>query len=321
MKIIYARGNLNRKQKYLISTIICQNNNTKFVRKYASSSEAVSQLLNLQNIYNTLSKITEKNIYFPKIIDQKKNYIDFEYIDLPSLELIIEEAIISHQFEKSRNYLLIFKKIVSSIPTKLVDPYKNKGFIDIFDPKKNFDLNSKERCILPGLLDLNLDNLLYNSKNSSIYLIDWEWTYDFPISSNFVLFRSLFYLSYKLQSLITTFCSSNFPCFEVFNNFFIPVAWWNLFSFSQKDIEKFFIYENNFQNSVNSLQVDIDKTIFPNEKKDINKRISLNLNTYVQSLLPQKSLELESFNSKLRFSKEKGKRLKNILNKVKSTFF
>lgn len=328
MKILYTRGNLNRKLQYQVATAIYQSQNNIIVRKYAVNSKAQTHLDNLHNISKSLIKILSKNILLPKMLRYKDNYIEFEYVNLPSLESVIEKTIINHQFKLTKNYLLIFKKILNRVPKKITNPYKDKQFIEIFDPLKNYQTRLKEKCIFPGILDLNLDNLIYDSKYNKIYLIDWEWTYDFPISESFASFRSLFYLSFKLQSLITTFCSIDFPCYEIFDNFYIPKIWWDMFSFSQEDAKKFLFYEFNFQNSVNIIKVDFKKINIFKEKKLINKRVSLNLESYIRSLISQKILdtnnnqvELEGAKKELAQTKIENKNLEKSLNQIKSAKF
>jgi len=303
MKILYVRGNLYRKLKYQVTTIIYQLNDRKVVRKYAGNSKAQPHLLHLKNVKKTLSKILPKNILLPEILDYKSNYIEFEYINLPSLESLIEKTIINHQFELTKDYLHIFKKTLDGLPKKTTNSYENKQFIEIFDPLKNYQSKLKEKCISHGILDLNLDNWIFNSKNNKIYLIDWEWTFDFPISLSFATFRSLFYLSFKLQSLIATFCSIDFPCYEVFDNFYIPKIWWDMFSFSQGDIEKFLFYEYNFQNSVNIIKVDFKKINIFKEKKLVKQQISPNLDSYIQNIISQKLSETEDY--KIEFEQTK----------------
>lgn len=334
MKILYTRGNLNRKLQYQVATTIYQSQNNIIVRKYAVNSKAQTHLENLHNIGKSLTKILSKNILLPKMLRYKDNYIEFEYINLPSLESVIEKAIINHQFELTKNYLLIFKKLLSRFPKKITNPYEDKQFIEIFDPLKNHQTRLKEKCIFPGILDLNLDNLIFDSKNNKIYLIDWEWTYDFPITESFASFRSLFYLSFKLQSLIATFCSIDFPCYEVFDNFYIPKIWWDMFSYSQEDIERFLFYEYNFQNSVDIVKQKYKKVNILKEKKLINQRISLNLDSHIQNLISRKSSpenykdELEQTKRKLEKTKEEieknKKEIQNLvdtLNQIKSSRF
>jgi len=328
MKILYVRGNLYRKLKYQVTTIIYQLNDRIIVRKYAGNPKAQPHLLHLKNVKKTLSKILPKNILLPEILDYKSNYIEFEYINLPSLESLIEKTIINHQFELTKDYLHIFKKTLDGLSKKTTNPYENKQFIETFDPLKNYQSELKEKCISPGILDLNLDNLIFDSKNNKVYLIDWEWTFDFSIPKNFASFRTLFYLSFKFQSLIATFCSIDFLCYEIFDNFFVPKIWWDIFDFTKVDIEKFLYYEFNFQNSVDDVKRDFRKIIAFKDKRLLSKSITPNLDSYIQDIILMKfseaknhETELKKIQNELTHIKYEFERVEGILNHIKSAKF
>lgn len=283
MKILFVRANLSRKPKYQVGVLIYQGGRGKCVRKYLIRTRAQTHLQSLDKKRDIIAETLPKDVLLPEILAIEKAYIDFEYINLPTLELLIEKTILNHSFKSSKEYLIIFKKLLDKLSQIEIDPYKNEQFVKRFDPLKRYQKNIKETCLKSGILDLNLDNILFNAKNKKKYLIDWEWVFNFPIPKEFILFRSLFYLSNKLQSLITTFCCADFPCYEIFNSFYIPKVWFDLFSFTSHDIEKFLFYESNFQNSVNNIKIDPNRIKIFKEKNLLTSRISANLNSYIQN--------------------------------------
>lgn len=332
MKILFSRSNLTRKAKYQILTSIYVNNNKKYCRKLALSSKSFTHL---QNMNKTYLKLKKASIFTPKIINFKKNYIDFEYLPFLTLDSIIEKLIFAHQFDKTKNILNIYISFMSKLKEVKALPYKNKNFTKLFDPHELYNREGEEFCFDKSNLDYNLDNLLFDDNKNSLYLIDWEWALDFPLPKNYIVFRSIFYLTSKLQSLITTFCSKDFQCYEILSNHFVPKMWWDLFDFSQKDVERFLFYESRFQNLVNNVKIDFKKSIVLHEKKLIQDRVSLNLDSYIKNIIVQKSLSTDKSTNNIEEIKTKyeqitiefkkinleNKKLLNILNKIESAKF
>ena len=267
MKILFAQANLSRKKPFQIKTIIFKENKKIFVRKISLTDDAFKHLNGLKNSYLVIKK---NKINTPKIIAKKINYIDFEFLPFPSLEYFIEEKIYEQDFESLNDLVKIGLDFINSLKTIKINPYQNKEFTEIFDPK-NLIKKEVEECLNLGILDINFDNLLFDSKKNKIYLIDFEWFFNFPIPKKLILFRSIFYLSLHLQSLIKNRCSSKFPCLEIFKNFYVPKIFWQNLNFNPEEIKKYHFWEINFQNYVNQMQIKYDENIFVeqfNEKKE-----------------------------------------------------
>jgi hypothetical protein len=300
MKILFSRSNLTRKANYQIATSIYENKNKKYVRKLALTNKSLSHL---QDMNKTYSKLKKNSIPIPKIINKEKNYIDFEYLSYSPIDTIIERLILTREFDKTKRLLKIYLSFISNLKEVKISPYKNKAFVKLFDPRKSYIQDKEEFCLDQSILDYNLDNLLLDENKNKLCLIDWEWTFDFPLPKNYVIFRSIFYLSSRLQSIITTFCSADFPCYEILNNFFVPKIWWNLLTFSQKDVERFLFYENSFQNSVNIIKQEFKKEIILSKIKLISQQVSQNLDSYIQNIISQKSVPTEE--TKIKFEQIK----------------
>lgn len=201
MKILFSRSNLFRKNNYQLATIIYEYRNKKYVRKIALLKESLPHLKKIENNYLEIKK---QFILTPKITLIKENYIDFEYLPFPSLESIIEKYLINHQFEDTETILKIYLSFISNLKEIKTSIYKNKEFIKIFDQEKLYDQKKEESCLIKSVLDYNLDNLLYDENKNNLYLIDWEWILNFPLPKKYIIFRAIFYLASKFQSLIVS---------------------------------------------------------------------------------------------------------------------
>ena len=279
MKLLYAKQNLQRKPEFRMHTMIYRIGKKRVVKKYIENEEASHHFDDFLKNYNHLqSKV--KIISLPKIIRKDKLSVELEYLDLPSLEVLIEKTIIERQYSQTLTYLTLFRNLVDDLDYSHVNPYKNEKFIDYFDPEKKYFANQNEDCIKVGIFDLNFDNILLKNENR-LYLLDWEWIHDFPIPKRFIIFRSLFYLCNKLQYIIATHCSPSFPSYEAVRHFLIPVAWFELFNFSQKEIERYLFYEHKLQNKTQLINYRLDLSMIMDKKRVFKERYSLNLEKYI----------------------------------------
>jgi len=255
MQTLYSRLNYGRKDQYRVQTSIFERENgSMFIRKQAANKQAIAHIKNLHFNCEFLKNSLD-NLHTPKIITNEETYIDFEYIDKPSLESLIEKSLISRDYKKSSAYVQSGFGFISSLPTLVVDPHTQDEFCRLFDPSSKYSVQEGSRtCVSPGMVDLNLDNLLIDEKAGETYLVDMEWVYEFAIPQDYIFFRTLFYLSAKLQPLIRSLTSTNFPCNVLPGGFAIPSDWWEKINPSEQFLEKFVFYENNFQNSVNLSQ-------------------------------------------------------------------
>ena len=327
MKILFAQANLSIKKPFQIQTIIFKENKKIFVRKITLNDDAFSHLNGLKNNYLVIKK---NKINTPKIIAKKINYIDFEFLPFPSLEYFIEEKIYEQDFESLNDLIKIGFDFINSLKTTKINPYQNKEFNEIFDPK-NLIKKEIEECLNLGILDINFDNLLFDSKKNKIYLIDFEWFFNFPIPKKLILFRSIFYLSLHLQSLIKNRCSPKFPCLEIFKNFYVPKIFWQNLNFKPDEIKKYYFWEINFQNYVNQMQIKYDENIFVEQFNEKKEKLDNSLYKFSFSQLdqltqlqsqPQKQLfQIQNLEAQIKQLQNHNRNLETQLNTIKSAKF
>ena len=278
MKILFAQANLLRKREFQLQTIIFEENKKIFVRKNTLTNQSKNHLNQIKINYLIIKK---NSINTAKIIKFDSDFVDFEFLNFPSLEKLIEEQIYEQDFKSLNQLINIGINFIHSLKTIKINPYQNKNFIKIFDPKESIKQNPEE-CLKLGILDLNFDNLLLNQKKNQIYLIDFEWFFDFPIPKKFIIFRSVFYLSLHLQSLIKNRCSQKFPCLEILKNFYVPKIFWEKLNMKMDEVKKYYFWEINFQNYVNQIQIKYDENIFL--ENFIEKKEKLDNSLYKSSL-------------------------------------
>ena len=251
MKIAFSTSSLLRKEKYKIITTVYVTRGKLFVKKSAASKFSISHI-------NTIAKSEEiikkalSYLNFVKVVSKKRGTINYEYINLPTFSQLIEKALIAKNFDYALNLVREGLEIIDKATSILANPYESIKFTSLFDPDKIYIPQNPEECISLGILDIKFDNLLNDGKE--VYLIDYEWVYNFAISKKYLKFRAVFYLINSLQFIIDTLCSVNFPCYRLKTDLLIPKGWYNLIPLNKSELRRFFNYEINFQNHVNLIQ-------------------------------------------------------------------
>lgn len=270
MMIAFVTANMLRKKTLRIITTIYQKRKKLYVRKTAENKYAYPHIKNLIKAEEMLQKESPK-IKFAKILKRTKKYVEYEYLPYPTLAQLIEKSLFEKKFGEATNLISISNNFMEKLETAKFNPYDNKKFNQLFDSQRLYDLNTSELCVKQGLLDIRFENLLIDQQD--LYLIDCEWAYNYPIPIRYLKLRSLFYLSSSLQTIIKTFCSEEFPCYEVLTDFYIPKNWLDVMPFDQSEFKRFLFYENKFQNYISSPKIKFHPEVFLDQKKFVNSKI------------------------------------------------
>lgn len=186
---IYIKHNKLRKPQYSLRTEIIKRGEELFVRKVANvESEAL--LKNLLEEYDHLKKFkTDLRIIPAREIDNLT--VEFPYIKGHSLLEKLSLAISEEEFDKEiKKYI----EIVDSIPSS--KRQLGKDFEGTFG---RFNKEFKYQVLNMGILDITPENLI-EDENSKIHLIDYEWTYNFPIPRDYIIYRALLYSSTNINA-------------------------------------------------------------------------------------------------------------------------
>lgn len=201
--IIYSKFNNYRKSEFQLITKIEKKDNNIYSTKTALNSKSHDFL---NSIFNKYEYLNNNRFSFKPIkpIKSGQNKIQFEYQNTKTLEYLLYRQLI----EKNKNkFLEIIKKYIKEIKkNKIQKEYLTEKFNKIFNPKKHSQ--KKEELLNTGCIDLNFNNIFFNNKNNKYYLIDYEWTFDFPIPYKYIIFRAITdfysrYYQYKPNDLLS----------------------------------------------------------------------------------------------------------------------
>ena len=232
--IVYSKFNDNRKSKFQLITKIEKVNNKFIASKTASTAKAN---LFLNSIYDKYKYLKFNNFSFepikPKKTD-KVNKITFEFIKSKSIDSLLYKTLVNNDKNK-------FKKIVESYiyqikKNSIIHTQLNNEFYKIFyDIDKHF--NKEIQSLKTSCIDLNFNNIFFDNKNHKYFLIDYEWTFNFPVPYKYIIFRAItdFYFRYY---------EYNLNSFVNINSLFV------LAEITSKEEKEYINFEYNFQSYV-----------------------------------------------------------------------
>ncbi len=226
-KVIFAKFSNDRAERFSICTDMVKNDEGKTeVRKYGSSDKAAAHIEDiikwsglLEEQYKGSGIIISKSV-------KRDCYAVSDFIEGKTLEEIVDSCISEKNIDKAekilRKYLGIIDKYNSQDEFYITEEFRN-----IFG---DVSFEGKMHSGKVNDIDLVLGNILVNDEGW--HLIDYEWTFDFPVPVEFIKFRTLHYY----------FETSNArkPLKDIVR----------LEDVSEKDIETFKQMEINFQNYV-----------------------------------------------------------------------
>ncbi len=189
--IIYSKFNTSRKPEFQLATYIGKDGKGLYSLKVAQNPEAIPFLNSLEDKYNYLSD-NKFPIKIAKAVKVSDSEVKFPFIKGSSLEALLFQAFLTNDknkfLELFQKYLNIIAKIPSCTSSITKDAEEYFG-----DTRFN-----NMKCIQLGCLDLNFDNLMVDTTDK-IILIDYEWTFKFPIPQKYILYRSIcsFYSRYR----------------------------------------------------------------------------------------------------------------------------
>lgn len=183
--VVYAKFNLARKPRFQLATSVHRNSGGLVTVKQARnthSSAFLQRMVTFADAHQTLSP----GLRLAHIESHTDSEIIFEHVAGQSLHTRALLALRARKHADFVETLRAYAKIVDSlsVETDALDERFPLVFGDA--------LHGEHALLTQGLFDLNFDNLI-ESDNGTV-VIDYEWTFDFPVPKAYVLYRALAYL-------------------------------------------------------------------------------------------------------------------------------
>lgn len=191
MKVLYVKCNSTRIKMFQLKTIIYEENGQKFVKKEALCDEAIPHLIKMKENYKKLKKtIVDPNIHFANIIAETEKSLIFEFVDGLSMEQCFLNAQQNNIQEATRIITDYISLVKNGFQTKdFAHQNMEENYTQVFGEGDYKKLEGKACFDRVSNCDLIPSNILY--KDNKIYIIDYEWVFDFSVPVEYIYFRGL----------------------------------------------------------------------------------------------------------------------------------
>ncbi len=248
-KIVYAKYNRTRKAKFQIGTRIFLEDGKKYVEKFALTEEAQTHIENLEKWSKVLAD-SYVNITFPTVVSCNGESVVFEYLEGRRLT-----DILSANMEDKESFLSEFIRYIEKLfawkEERTVPFSKTEDFQAVFGEVTGLD---GAEAAGASNIDMIPDNVFCDG--DTMYLIDNEWGFDFPIPVEFIKYRALFYFYRENQQIKKWMSEEEF---------------YMVLGINPEHVEAFQAMENAFQAYVHGekfIDKYIQKTVPMDELKD-----------------------------------------------------
>ncbi len=190
MKILYVKNSNTRAKEFQLTTTIYEVDGQKYVKKTASTQDAIPHLKNMAKNYEKLSNaITNPKVQLAKIVEESAEALVFEYIEGQSLEERFYDAI-ERDLQEAYGVIDRYRRLLNeSFKTTQVSDYTPDAFEQRVFGESTKGVDERRLFETPSNIDMLFSNII--ERDGITYLIDYEWVFDFAVSVDFVLYRAL----------------------------------------------------------------------------------------------------------------------------------
>ena len=182
--VIYTKFSNEREERFCIRTQVYENDEgARCVRKFASSVKANEHIQKIYKSYKWLESLYKDTKLEINNCQLRDGYAEFEYIEGMTMEQQLDELLFSGQYQKFKDLFEEFLELLKG--NQCFEEFSiTPQFEEIFGVNEVIEGESS----LPYTdIDMILSNVIVQDKKC--VLIDYEWTYDFPIPFSYVLYR------------------------------------------------------------------------------------------------------------------------------------
>lgn len=182
-KTIYAKCSVERKEEYKIITRIYEENGKLAVEKSAVGEKAAVHVEKMADFAKN-SPYTTENVVPVACEQAGKGKVRFPYIEGQRLDKIIDEAVKQEDWDTVWEKVTLLKNIIMNV--KETETFKkSEAFIEMFGDVSGLEGYVSAKNIS---FDMVSANIVLADK---IYILDYEWTFDFLVPLKFILYRSI----------------------------------------------------------------------------------------------------------------------------------
>lgn len=192
-RVLYSRHSVERRNDRQIRTDLEETSQgERIISKYPVNEGSRVHLENMARSYERLSAVLAGTKFLPNKVKRINDgegglrRLEFEYLSGPTLE---DELNICRAEKKTDDALLVIRSFCDTLRSAkdMSDFEETERFKEIFG---NVKLPDGLKCMPVTDVDMIFTNIICDKWWN---IIDYEWTFDFPIPVDFVIYRALFY--------------------------------------------------------------------------------------------------------------------------------
>lgn len=197
----FAKCSVEREDEYKIITRIFEENGKKLVEKCAVNKKSNAHVNRMAELAKTNPYLTE-NVCLVPCEAVADGVVRFPYIEGQRLDKVIDEAVKQGRLEDAWNEIRRLKEIIMNVSGKEVF-HVNEEFRTVFGQLPQPEEGDKQEepvdplAVLEGyeaVKHINMDMVAANIiLADKIYILDYEWNFDFAIPLKYILFRSILF--------------------------------------------------------------------------------------------------------------------------------
>lgn len=185
---IYSKFSNERAPEFNIRTDICKDKTGRlFVKKLPSDERASAHVQNLADIAKKLEKAYEKEGLTVNSCTCENDGVVFEYLEGITLEEKLDTLLEKGKIQELEELLFSYVDKITNIHQD-ADFEKTQEFIQVFGDEP---LPAGLKCGGISNIDLVPANIFLVGEKAAV--IDYEWTFSFPIPAHFIIYRMLHY--------------------------------------------------------------------------------------------------------------------------------
>ena len=195
-EIIFSKYSNERSRCFAIRTDILEEKDEKWVEKTALYPEGQEHVKNIPLWSHKLNELCSEISFCANKCEQIENGIRLEYIEARSLGEYLDSLLGKGRIEEAQHELMKYLQQVKRI-------YSHKPFTMTEDFEKVFgkvELPENLTCAEITDIDMICDNIMLTDP---ITIVDYEWTFAFPVPCEFVLYRIIHYYVQTHKTLRT----------------------------------------------------------------------------------------------------------------------
>ena len=187
-EIVYTKFSNERDARFALRTDICEPGRfERYVQKLPVSEKACEHTAGLERIYTELTEAYKKQGLEFNLCKTVNKAARLEYLEGMTLEEKLDQLLAQGKLSELEELFFYYLKKVQNLHS--TDTFiKTPEFVQVFG---DVELTGEYSCAKMSNIDLVPANILILKDRQVV--IDYEWTFDFPVPAGFILYRMIHY--------------------------------------------------------------------------------------------------------------------------------